>query len=220
MTKHHLADDAPATSLFPQFKSELYHMFSTEVEGLTDQELDFESNKWEWSKWSIRRNVSHVASGDFRWLIIRWGDQLFPSGPPDIGDLEGFIASPDGRWLDEDKYWDLDAILGKLRQGQDLCLSVLSKETVGSLKSKKISIENNAQRQLFSQAHPGGFEQDPNDSSHLFMTLEATFRHRYFEYSTHLYNIQRLKRAQGLTTQVNIPFVGYFALPDWDRSEP
>ena len=54
--------------------------------------------------------------------------------------------------------------------------------------------------------------------SHL--TLEATFRHLYFEIITHLYNIQRLKRAQGLTTRVEIPYEGYWALPDWDRTEP
>ena len=46
------------------------------------------------------------------------------------------------------------------------------------------------------------------------MTLEATIRHVYFEETTHLYNIQRLKRAQGLPTVVDIPRVGYWVLPD------
>ncbi len=41
------------------------------------------------------------------------------------------------------------------------------------------------------------------------MSLEATFRHMYFEETTHLYNIQRLKRAQGLATVVEVPRVGY-----------
>ena len=42
----------------------------------------------------------------------------------------------------------------------------------------------------------------------------------YFEFVTHLYNIQRLKRAQGLTAVVKLPGVGYWVLPGWDRSEP
>jgi hypothetical protein len=54
----------------------------------------------------------------------------------------------------------------------------------------------------------------------LVMTLEATFRHMYFEEITHLYNIQRLKRAQGLPTVVEVPRVGYWILDEWDRSEP
>jgi hypothetical protein len=51
------------------------------------------------------------------------------------------------------------------------------------------------------------------------MTLEGTFRHLYFEELTHLYNIQRLKRAQGLPTVVEIPRIGYWILEAWDRSE-
>jgi hypothetical protein len=45
-------------------------------------------------------------------------------------------------------------------------------------------------------------------------------RHLYFEEVTHLYNVQRLKRAQGLPTVVVVPRVGYWVLDGWDRSEP
>ncbi|HEU0021724.1 MAG TPA: hypothetical protein VFR55_08645 [Dehalococcoidia bacterium] len=84
-----LSNDAPATRLFPQFQSQIYRTISDEVEGLTEEQLDFESDRWEWSKWSIRRNLSHLASGDVRWLVLRGGNQLFPQGPPDIEDQEG-----------------------------------------------------------------------------------------------------------------------------------
>ena len=214
-----LPDDAPAITLFPQFESAIYDMMSTEVEGLSDQKLDYESDRWDWSKWSIRRNLSHVASGDFRWLLVRWGQQLFPQGLPDVGDLDSLAASPHDRRLDEDKYWSLDAILGKVRAGLDLCQSVLSGETVGSLRTKEVKADYDAQWQLFSQAHPTGIRRDPDEPSQAYISLEATFRHRYFEYITHLYNIQRLKRAQGLSTRVEIPSEGYWALPSWDRSE-
>ena len=215
-----MSDDTPATVLFPQFESELYRMIFAEVEGLTDRQLDFESERWKWSAWSIRRNLSHVSSGDFRWLLIRWGDQLFPNGLPDVGDLDSLVASPYDRRLDEDKYWDVDVILEKLRQGLALCQSVLSRETIDSLRHKEIKNDNSAQWQQFSQAHPGGIREDSMDPSTIYISLEVTFRHRYFEHITHLYNIQRLKRAQGLAARVEIPVEGYWALPDWDRSEP
>ena len=70
-----------------------------------------------------------------------------------------------------------------------------------------------------SRAHHTGItaEGDPASGT---MTLEATFRHIYFEEVTHLYNIQRLKKAQGLQLSVEVPEVGYWMLDDWDRSEP
>ena len=220
MTLPDLAQDTPATELFPQFESEIYQMIATEIEGLTEEQLDFESDQWEWSKWSIRRNLSHMASGDVRWLVLRWGEQLFPNGAPDIDDLDGTVNSPYDRRLDENKYWAVPDIMAKLREGLNLSQSVLTQETVGSLLSKEIEVPNDGARLQFSQAHPRGIRVNPDDSSLAFMSLEATFRHRYFEYLTHVYNIQRLKRAQGLTARVEVPFEGYWALPDWDRSEP
>ncbi len=220
MTLPDLAQDSPATELFPQFESEIYQMIATEIEGLTEEQLDFESDQWEWSKWSIRRNLSHMASGDVRWLVLRWGEQLFQNGAPDIDDLDGTVNSPYDRRLDEKKYWAVPDIMAKLREGLNLSQSVLAQETVGSLLSKEIEVPNDGARLQFSQAHPRGIRVNPDDSSLAFMSLEATFRHRYFEYLTHVYNIQRLKRAQGLTARVEVPFEGYWALPDWDRSEP
>ena len=220
MAQQQLPDDAPATALFPKYETELYQMIATEVEGLTDEQLDFESDRWEWSKWSIRRNLSHMASGDIRWLVARWGDRLFTEGLPEIEDLDGILNSPYDRRLDENKYWAVADILKKLREGLDLSLSVLSNETVASVQSKEIPNPIAGQWASFAAAHPRGVRPDPDNPGQVLISLEATFRHRYFEYITHLYNIQRLKRAQGLEVRVQIPFEGYWALPDWDRSEP
>jgi hypothetical protein len=220
MVEQHLSGNAPATALFPQYESELYQMMAGEVEGLTDEQLDFESDRWEWSKWSIRRNLSHLASGDFRWLVVRWGDQLFPGGPPDIEDLDSIVNSPFDRRLDETRYWAVADILKKLREGLDLSLSILSRETVASIQEKELPNPQAGLWTSFSNAHPRGVRPDPDNQGQVLISLEATFRHRYYEYITHLYNIQRLKRAQGLPARVQIPFEGYWALPGWDRSEP
>lgn len=215
-----LPDSAPATALFPQFESQVYSMYSTEVDGLSDPQLDFVSDRWEWSKWSIRRTVSHVSSGDIRWLVLRWEEKLFPPGDPEVAYFKGALA-PDGNpWLDPDRYWDMGAVLQHFKKTLGLCQGLLLRETVGSLRGKEIRQPFTDQSKLFSQAHPDGYRQDPEDPSSCFITLQATFRHRYFEYTTHLYNIHRLKRAQGLSPRVEVPYAGYWALLGWDRSEP
>ena len=120
MTTEALTNDSPATALFPQFEEAIYRMVRAEVEGLTDEKLDFESDQWEWSKWSIRRNVSHMASGDVRWFWQRWGAILFPNGLPDGAEYDDIMDSPHDRRLHEDKYWDIDSILGKMTVGLGL----------------------------------------------------------------------------------------------------
>ena len=161
-----------------------------------------------------------MASLHFRWILQRWGQHLFPRGLPPIEDLDGLISSPHDRRLNEHKYRDIDVLLTKLRQALDLAHSVLAGETIGSLREKEIARESPPHWALMAQAHPTGIRWDPKDSALSYMTREATFRHMYFVDITHLYHIQRLKRAQGLATRVALPHEGYLVLPDWDRSEP
>ena len=215
-----VSGDSPATDLFPQFQDGLYRMVAAEAQGLSEAQLDFESDRWEWSKWSIRRNLSHMASGDFRWFWVRWGPQLFPQGLPNGPELDALCDSPHDRRLDENKYWDVEVILEKLRQGLDLCWSVLSTETVGSLRTKVLESPSTGLLTEHPEIFPDGVREYPGDASKVYMTLEATFLHRYYEYLAHLYNIQRLKKAQALEPVVEVPFEGYWALPGWDRSEP
>lgn len=212
--------DSPATELFPQFQDKIYQMVAAETQGLTEDQLDFESDRWEWSKWSIRRNLSHMASGDLRWIWVRWGPQLFLDGLPNGPELDALCDSPHDRRLDESKYWDVPVILEKLRLGLDLCWAVLSSETVASLRSKVLETPSDTLWAEHPEIFPGGIKEFPGDASKVYMTLEASFRHRYYEYLTHLFNVQRLKKAQGLEPVVEVPFEGYWALPEWDRSEP
>ena len=212
--------DAPGTDLFPQFGDQLYDMISSEVQGLTDAQLDFESNRWEWAGWSIRRNLSHMASGDFRWFWRSWGQDLFPDGLAESGEIEAILDSPNDRRLDESKYWTVDDILAMLRRALEFARSILSNETVGSMRTREIESTTNDLWSGIREAGYSGIRQDAADSGKIHITLEATFRHRYFEHITHLYNIQRLKRAQGLPTVADIPMEGYLALPTWDLSQP
>ncbi len=219
MATDNLSNDAPATALFPQFERQIYQWVAAEVQGLSDAQLDFESDQWEWSKWSIRRNLSHMASGDLRWIWSRWGGVLFPNGSPNGEEYDRLLDSPFDRRLDENLYWQPADLLEKLMLGLDLCWSVLSAETVGSLRSKELESPATGLFTQYPQLFPGGVRPVPGDSSKVYINLETTFRHRYYEFTTHLFNVQRLKRAQGLSGAIEIPADGYWALPEWDRSE-
>ncbi|MCH8205704.1 MAG: hypothetical protein IH956_01730 [Chloroflexi bacterium] len=209
---------SPGSALFPEYAT-LYDLIATEVDGLSDPELDFESDRWEWAAWSIRRQLSHMASLIYRWLIIRWGDTLFPEGDHGVEDVKGLAVSDYNRRMDEGRYWELPAVLQQLKGGIDLVQRVLAERSVGFLRTHTYVMGQSPQWELMIKAHPTGFTVT-DDPAKEVMTLEATMRHIYFEETTHLYNIQRLKRAQGLATAVEVPRVGYWVVEGWDTSEP
>ena len=218
MTGQPITDDSPGTALFPEYAA-LYDLISGEVEGLTDAQLDFESDRWEWSKWSIRRQLSHMTSLIYRWLLVRWGDTLFPGGGHGVEDVAGVAESSYDRRMDEERYWELPTIMGKLKEAVALAQRVLSERSVGFLRGQTYLQHHSSFWKVMVKAHPIGITPTDNPSEAV-MTLEATMRHIYFEETTHLYNIQRLKRAQGLSNVVEVPRVGYWALDEWDTSEP
>ena len=126
--------------------------------------------------------------------------------------------SPDDRRMDESKYFDLPVILEKLNEGIQLIQRVLDERDVRFLRAHTVTVDSRAQWTLMLKAHPTGITPTP-DGNQRIMQLEATMRHIYFEEVTHLFNLQRLKRAQGLKTVSDVPEVGYWTLDGWDRSE-
>jgi hypothetical protein len=218
MTQHIVSDDASGSVLFPEY-STLYDLVAREVEGLTEEQVDFTSARWAWAEWSIRRQLSHMAFAMYMWLLVRWGDVLFSEGDHGIDDVQGLIDSGFDRCLDEHRYWEVSIILPRLREAIELAEKVLAQRHVGFLRKQTLLINASDAWRLMIQAHPHGVTPADTPDKQV-ITLEATFRHLYFEELTHLFNIQRLKRAQGLATVVEVPRVGYWTLDDWDRSEP
>ena len=51
----------PAITYFPEFET-LYMLIENEIDGLSEEQLDYTSDLWEWAGWSIRNQVSHMAS--------------------------------------------------------------------------------------------------------------------------------------------------------------
>ncbi len=219
MTRQQLSDDTPARVMFPDYWR-INSMVRGEVDGLTDAQLDWESSEWEWSRWSIRKQVSHMASLVFRWLLVRWGDQLFANGKPISDDELQMLNSADhDRRLNDEAYGDIEDILGALDRAIELARGVLKTQTVESMRSMFVERSVTPQWELMARAHPTGVSA-PTDGNAPTMTLEATFRHMYYEHLTHLFNIQREKRTQGLITVVKLPNEGYWTIPGWDTSEP
>ena len=213
-----IIETSPGSALFPEYDT-LYDLIAAEVDGLSDAQLDFESDRWEWAAWSVRRQLSHMASLMYRWLILRWGDTLFPDGDHEVDDVKGLADSKYDRRMDDEPVPELPVILKKLREGIDLVQRVLAERNVGFLRSHTYLQDQAPQWELMIKAHATGFTVT-DDPAKEIMTLEATMRHIYFEETTHLYNIQRLKRAQGLSAVVEVPEVGYWVVDGWDRSEP
>ena len=217
MTNQPITDESPGSALFPEYDA-LYELIANEVEGLTDEQLDWTSDDYGWAEWSIRVQLSHMASLIYRWLILRWGDVTFPDGEHGVEDVEGLAASPFDRRMDETKYYDLPVILSKLQEGIDLTRRVLSERNVGFLRAHSVTVTLNESWGLMIKAHPTAVT-PTEDPSTVNMQMEGSIRHVYFEEITHLFNIQRLKRAQGLSTVSDLPKVGYWALDGWDVSE-
>ncbi len=209
-----LADDSPGSDIFPEF-SALYDLIASEVDGLTEEQLDFESQEWDWSKWSIRRQLCHMASVPVGWLLVIWGDTLFPD------------ASVRSQAFKTRTQSDLPtpAIMTELGEAIGLVQTVLAERSISYLRDQVYVLRwrpdwnDSMDWGMMLKAHPTGLTptSDPTVSN---MTLEATIRHLYFEEITHLYNIQRLKRAQGMPPVVDLPRVGYWAVEGWDTSEP
>ncbi|MCE2456716.1 MAG: hypothetical protein J4G14_02735 [Dehalococcoidia bacterium] len=217
MTNQPITDESPASALFPEYDA-LYELIANEVESLTDEQLNWTSDDYGWAEWSIRVQLSHMASLIYRWLILRWGDVTFPDGEHGVEDVDGLAASPFDRRMDETKYYDLPVILSKLQEGIDLTRRVLSERNVGFLRAHSVTVTLNESWGLMIKAHPTAVT-PTEDPSTVNMQMEGSIRHVYFEEITHLFNIQRLKRAQGLSTVSDLPRVGYWVLDGWDVSE-
>tara|TARA_B110000014_G_C20119244_1_gene592313 strand:- start:1934 stop:2578 length:645 start_codon:yes stop_codon:yes gene_type:complete len=207
-----------AINFFPEFET-LYGLIANEIGALSDEQLDYTSDNWEWAGWSIRNQMSHMALLIPVWLVLRWGSTIFPLEDHEITNIKKITQSKSDRRLDDDIYWEIDDLSRLLKQFINLAIKVLKDNSLEFMASKKIDRDATPQWEMMAKAHPHGVtsEGTPAKGS---MTLEATMRHIYFEEITHLYNIQRLKKAQGLPINSVVPEVGYWTLEDWDRSEP
>src|SRR5262245_18083564 len=167
-----IPNDAPGTVLFPEY-GELYDLIVSEVTGLTDAQLDFRSYQWVCADWSIRRQLSHMASLIYGWMVVRLGPTLFPDGNHGIENIQSLTASGFDRRLDDRRYWDLPVILHALQDGIALIQRVLAQCSVGFLRSHTCERDVGDHWLLMQRAHLRGVTLTV-ESRKLVMTLEAT----------------------------------------------
>jgi hypothetical protein len=210
-------------TLFPNYPL-IPDWYGAEVAGLTEAQLDFDSQEEEWMMWSIRRQVSHAAFVHFGWLLRRWAPLIFREGDvlPQI-DLQK--AERYDRRMDEESDWAIEHLLTRLREGVGMVLLILGRETVGEMRKKTVD-RHAPPEERYRTAGDRAYDfwchaarlnpdirVDDQDPYHFRINLVGMIRQMYFECLLHLHTIQRLKRAQGLTPVVVIPREGYLTLP-------
>jgi hypothetical protein len=209
----------PSIVVWPDYQ-EFYQWLCQEVEGLNNVQLDFDSQDpaQEWMWWSIRRQVSHIA-----WVLLVFSHRrchmfLWPDGniPRPIRWEDHTLSTMKvDRRLDETLYWELATLLDKVKLGVDWLTQVVTTVPVEALRATHSVHRGTPFWRHVMQVIPRGAWVDETDPNHFHYTLEASLWMVYWEVLTHLYTIQRLKRAQGLPIRVTIPRVGYLTLPEY-----
>lgn len=218
-----LPDPSPQLrTLFPDYWR-LDSLVRAEVTELSDSVLDWTSSRWEWAGWSIRQQASHMASVPIRWLISRWGDQLYDDDRPMPMTMERyatFSSAEHDRRLDDRVFWKIEDILGALEEVLLIARRVLAETTVAVARSMIVQRPMTDQWGLMRRAHPDGISENPDTGEMTGMDLVSTFRHIQFEFYTHLFNIQRSKMALGISPVVKLPGSGYHTVEGWDSALP
>jgi hypothetical protein len=209
----------PSIVTWPDYQ-EFYRWLVQEVDGLTDAELDFAAPDPapEWLWWSIRRQVSHMAWDLLMVMYRRCHMFLWPDGnipAPIRWDDHRLGTMKYDRVLDESLFWHLDVLLDKVQLGVDWATRVVTTVPVATLRATISRHRGTPFWQQVIQVLPRGAWIDVQEPNFIYYTLEGSLWMLYYEVLTHLYTIQRLKRAQGLPTQVVIPRVGYLTLPEY-----
>jgi hypothetical protein len=207
-------------TLFPDYWR-IDSLVRGEVVELPNNVLDWTSERWDWSGWSIRQQASHMASVPLRWMISRWGDQLFGDKRPISAERYAtFDSQEHDRRFDDRIHWEVEDILGALDEAIEVCRKVLTETTVEQARSMKVVRQMTGQWELMRQAHPDGISLNSETGEMTIMDLVATFRHIQFEFYTHLYNVQRAKMALGINPIVKLPDAGYHTIEGWDSARP
>jgi hypothetical protein len=207
-------------TLFPDFWR-IDSLVRAEVTELSDEVLDWTSDRWGWSGWSIRQQVSHMASVPLRWIILKWGDQLFEGDMPMSAERFATFNSVDfDRRLDDRVFWEIDDILGAMDEAIGISRQVLIDNTVEWARTVVVQRRLTDQWALMRTVHPDGISANHETGEMTGMDLVATFRHIQNEFYTHLFNLQRAKIALGIEPIVKMPDGGYHTADGWESDLP
>lgn len=216
-----------ARALFPEFP-QVVDLYRQETRGLPEAVLRRTREEKSWGLWSIRDQVSHVASLPYRWLLIRWGAILFGDA---LARDEALFDRFDARMMKDGYYPQIQDLIGVMRDSFALAWEVLGAETTESIRDgRKISERvphgmirpgtgedvRRWRENVTLEAHRTGVWIDPEDAELFHFNLEYTFRHMLWEAYAHLKTIQMHKKEEGLAPLAQIPQEGYLCILKWE----
>lgn len=218
--------NTPGQVLYPDF-ARIAGMYEVEVEGINDEQYDAVRPEKSWGAWSIRKQVSHIASVHYRHFLGNWGEALFGDNLP--RDRSLIDTGGADRSLDPERFHEMPELIAALKDGTDMVWEILAGETLGSMREKRKTrvIKTDEQfptgesrmaytENLTLKAHPGTYWRDEADPELFHFTLEFTFRHVMWEGFAHLRTVQAHKQAMGLPLINNLPEEGYLKILRWE----
>ncbi len=219
----------PSVGAMPNYAT-VIDWIVAEAAGLSAEQLDFDSldRDKEWMWWSIRRQISHIAWDALVFTRRRCAPFLWPDGnvaAPIV--WEHHRIGPSARFdrvLDETLFWQVPDLVDKARLGVSWLEQVVASQTIETLRATRESIRGTNFWKYVIQVLPRGARLDRDRPGYIEYDLEGSLWMVFYELSTHVRTIQRLKRAQGLALAVDLPRFGYLRLPEYwgetDRNGP
>lgn len=218
--------NTPGQDLFPDY-NRIAGMYESEVAGMSDAQYDEVRPEKSWGAWSIRKQVSHIASVHYRHFLGNWGEILFGDNLP--RDRSLIDTGGADRSLDPKRFHEMPDLIAALKDGTGLVWEILAGETLGSMREKRKTrvirmdetFPTGDSRMAYTEnltlkAHPGTFWRDEADPELFHFTLEFTFRHVLWEGFAHLRTIQAHKEAMGLPIVNKLPEEGYLKILRWE----
>ncbi|MEM7340711.1 MAG: hypothetical protein AAF467_18790 [Actinomycetota bacterium] len=212
--------DDPSSGVMPPYRQVL-DWLRPEIDGLTDAQLDYDDlhPEREWMWWSIRRQISHMAWDSLVFPRRRCAELLWPdTTPPEPISWRDHRLGPDAKWdrvLDEDTYWAVPDILDKLELGISWLDRVVREQPIEVLRATTTEIHGTPFWAYVITTLPRGAGLVDEPPGHIRYDLEGSLWMVFYELSSHVRTIQRLKRHQGLDLVVDMPRVGYLRLPEY-----
>ncbi len=218
--------NTPGQALFPDF-ARIAGMYEREVAGMSDEQYDAVRPDKSWGAWSIRKQVSHIASVHYRHFLGNWGEALFGANLP--RDKSLIDTGGADRSLDPKRFHEMADLIAALKDGTNLVWEILAGETLGSMREKRQTrviqaddrFPTGESRMAYTEnltlkAHPGTYWRDETDPELFHYTLEFTFRHVLWEGFAHLRTVQAHKQAMGLPLVNDLPEAGYLKILRWE----
>ena len=209
-----------ASGAMPTY-SLLLDWLRSEIEGLTEAQLDFDDTHpdREWMWWSIRRQISHIAWDSLIFPHRRCSKLLWPDGDvPEPISWADHRLGRNAKWdrvLDETLYWEVPDLLDKLTLGLSWLTRSVTENSIETLRADVTSVHGTPFWAYVIQTLPRGAGLVDDPPGHIRYTLEASLWMVFYEALSHVRTVQRLKLKQGLPLAVELPRVGYLRLPEY-----